>query len=92
MYNLFVLPYLIYCIEIWGNASAIHLDILIKNILKNIPAITFLKFLASSEPLFQRTYILNFDKLIYQKIDLMLFNHVYSYWCCCRTYFGSIPN
>ena len=26
MYHSFVFPYLIYCVEIWGNASAIHLD------------------------------------------------------------------
>ena len=30
MYHSFVFPYLIYCIEIWGNASAIHLEPLIK--------------------------------------------------------------
>ena len=25
LYHLFVIPYLIYCVEIWGNASDIHL-------------------------------------------------------------------
>ena len=30
MYHSFVFPYLIYFIEIWGNASAIHLEPLIK--------------------------------------------------------------
>ena len=28
MYYSLVFPYLIYCIEIWGNASAVHLDLL----------------------------------------------------------------
>ena len=55
----FVFPHLIYCIEIWGNASAIHLDPLTKK--------TF------SESLFQRTSILNFDRLVFQRIYLMMF-------------------
>ena len=28
LYHSFVFPYLTYCIEIWGNASDIHLDAL----------------------------------------------------------------
>ena len=38
LYNLknnFVFPYLIYCCEIWGNTSQIHLDSLIKCQKKN---------------------------------------------------------
>ena len=68
MYHSFVFPYLIYCIEIWGNASAIHLEPLIKIQKKSIRAITFSEFSAPSEPLFQRTNILNFDKLVFQTI------------------------
>ena len=30
LYNTFVLPYLIYCVEIWGNACDTHLDPIIK--------------------------------------------------------------
>ena len=30
LYHSFVFPYLTYCIEIWDNASDIHLDALIK--------------------------------------------------------------
>ena len=29
LYHSFVIPYLIYCVEIWGNASDIHLHQLI---------------------------------------------------------------
>ena len=46
MYHSFVFPYLIYCIEIWGNASAIHLEPLIKIQKKSIRAITFSEFSA----------------------------------------------
>ena len=30
LYNSFVLPYLIYGIEVWGNTNAVHLDPIIK--------------------------------------------------------------
>ena len=36
---------------------------------------TFSECLAPSEPLFQRSNILNFDKIIFQKICLMMFKH-----------------
>ena len=75
MYHSFVFPYLIYCVEIWGNASAIHLDPLIKIQKKIIRAITFSEFSAPSEPLFLRSNILNFDKLVFQRICLMMFKH-----------------
>ena len=75
MYHSFVFPYLIYCVEIWGNASAIHLDPLIKFQNKSIRAITFSEFSAPSEPLFLRTNILNFDKLVFQRICLMMIKH-----------------
>ena len=78
MYHSFVFPYLIYCIEKWGNASVIHLDLLKKIFKKSIPAKTLSKFLTPSEPLFQRTDILNFDKLVFQKICLMMYKT--SYW------------
>ena len=59
----------------WGNASAIHLDPLIKIQKKNFRAITFSEFSAPSEPLFLRTNILNFDKLVFQRICLMMLKH-----------------
>ena len=75
MYHSFVFPYLIYCVEIWGNASTIHLDPLKKIQKKSFRAITFSEFSAPSEPLFQRSNILNFDKLVFQRICLMMFKH-----------------
>ena len=74
MYHSFVFLYLIYCVEIWGNTSAIHLNPLIKIQKKSIQAITFSEFSVHSEPLFLRT-ILNFDKLVFQRICLMMFKH-----------------
>ena len=59
----------------WGNASAIHLDPPIKIQKKSIRAITFSEFSVPSELLFLRTNILNFDKLVFQGICLMMFKH-----------------
>ena len=74
-YHSFVFPYLIYCIGIWGNASAIHLEPLINIQKKSIRAVTFSEFSALSEPLLQRTNILNFDKKVFQRICLMMFKY-----------------
>ena len=49
MNHSFVFQYLMYCIEIWGNASAIHLEPLIKILKKCIRAITFSEFSAPSK-------------------------------------------
>ena len=67
MCDTFVFPYLIYCVMIWGNASAIHLDPIKKIEKKSIRAITFSEFSASSEPVFQRSNILNSDKLFFRE-------------------------
>ena len=75
MYHSFTFPYLIYCVEIWGNASAKHLDPLINFFKKSVRAITVSELSAPSEPLFQRTNILNFHKLGFQRICLMMFKH-----------------
>ena len=40
LYHSFVTPYLIYCLEIWGNASDIHLQPL-NTTQKNVRIITF---------------------------------------------------
>ena len=41
LYNSFVLPYLIYEIEVWGNTNAVHLDPIIKIQKKIVRTITF---------------------------------------------------
>ena len=59
-----------YCIEIWGNASAVQLDALIK-IQKNcVRTISFSEFLAPTHPLFERLNILKFDNLVIHRISL----------------------
>ena len=51
LYYSFVYPYLIYGIEIWGNASNIHLDPIIKLQKRCVRIITFSNYLESTSPL-----------------------------------------
>ena len=52
LYHAFIFPYLIYCVEIWGNAVNIYLDPLIKLQKKIIKVITFSQYLAHTNDLF----------------------------------------
>ena len=63
LYYSFVFPYLTYCIEIWGNASAIYLDALIKIIKKIVCIILNFAFLAHTDELFKELNILPAHKL-----------------------------
>ena len=71
LYYTFIYPYLIYCTEIWGNTNDIHLDPLIKikksNHILSSPRLTV--------PLFQKLNILNFKKLVTQRIALLMFKY-----------------
>ena len=40
LYNAFVFPYLMYCVEIWGNALSIHIQSLVKSQNKIVRIIT----------------------------------------------------
>ena len=53
----FVYPYLIYGVEIWGNACNAYIDPLIKLQKKCLRIITFSNYLAHTEPLFQKLEI-----------------------------------
>ena len=50
-YSLFF-PDPIYCNEVWGNASTVHLDPNIKIQKRAIRTITFFSYLSPSEPIF----------------------------------------
>ena len=52
LYNSIVCPYLIYGIEVWSNTNAVHLDPIIKFQKKIVRTITFLHYLAHTEPIF----------------------------------------
>ena len=75
LYFTFVYPYLIYCVEVWGNACDTHLDPIIKIQKKCVRVITFSHYLEPTESLFKDLKILAFKKLVIQRILLMMFKH-----------------
>ena len=75
LYFTLVYPYLIYCVEVWGNACDTHLDPIIKIQKKCVRVITFSHYLEPTESLFKDLKILAFKKLVIQRILLMMFKH-----------------
>ena len=52
LYHAFIFPFLMYCVEIWGNARDIHLLPLITLQKKIVRAITFSRYLAHTAEIF----------------------------------------
>ena len=75
LYNTCVLPYLIYCVEIWGNTCDSLLDPLIKLQKKIIRLITFSTYTEHTIPLFLELNILPFKKLVIQRIGLQMYKY-----------------
>ena len=57
LYFTFVYPYLIYCVEVWGNACDTHLEPIIKIQKRCIRTITFSCYFEQTEPLFKELEI-----------------------------------
>ena len=72
MYYSLVFPYLIYCIEIWSNASVVHIDALIQIQKKWVHTISFSEFLSPTHPLSEILNILKFANLVIQRISLLM--------------------
>ena len=75
LYFTFVYPYLIYCVEVWGNACDTHLDPIIKIQKKCVRVITFSHYLEPSESLFKNLKFLAFKKILIQRILLLMCKH-----------------
>ena len=89
LYNSFIYPYLIYCIEAWGNATNCHLKQLyiislfvrsrsttLYPIQKNaIRMITFANYNTPSIDIFKNRNILPLDKLIVDRIGVMMYKY-----------------
>ena len=73
LYYAFIFPYLIYSVEVWGNALSTHTQPLIKLQNKIIRIITNSHFLASTEKLYNETGILPFVTLVEYRIGLLMF-------------------
>ena len=64
LYNEFVFPYLIYCVEVWGNALSTHIQPLIKLQNKIVRIITSSSH--TTDQLYENTCILQFKILVKQ--------------------------
>ena len=73
LYHTFIYPYLIYCVEIWGNSKKIYLDRLIKTQKRIIRIITHSKPRTESKDLFKKVDILPFSTLVCYRIGILMF-------------------
>ena len=76
LYYAFIFPYLIYCVEVWGNALSTHTQPLIKLQNTIIRIITSSHFLASSKKLYNETGILPFVTLVKYRIGLSMLQNI----------------
>ena len=72
LYYSYIYPYMIYCIEAWGNASNCNLDQLYTIQKKVIRLISFTNYDISSATTFNKLEILPMNKLVYNRIGIMM--------------------
>ena len=72
LYNACILPYLIYCVEVWGNALSIHLTPLLKLQNKILRIITYTYNYVNKDELYYKTGILPFKILVKHRIGLLM--------------------
>ena len=76
LYNSYIYPYLIYCVESWGNIAKCHLDPLFILQKKIIRIITFSSYDKSAQFLFTELNILPLCNLIQNRIGFMMYKLV----------------
>ena len=69
LYYSFVYPYLIYCLEVWGNAHYTYQGPLIK--LQKMCSSYY--YLEHTTPIFEQLDILSFKNIVIQRISLLMF-------------------
>ena len=72
LYNAFIYPYLIYYVEVWGNALSIHLTPLLKIQNKILRIVTYTYHHVNNDQLYYNTGILPFKILVKQRIGLLM--------------------
>ena len=73
LYNCFVLPYLTYCIEVWGLTYKSYIDPLVKIQKKALRIITGSHRLAHTEPIFKELKVLTVEKLYMYAVQMFMF-------------------
>ena len=59
----------------WGNACSTHIDPIIKLQKRAVRTITFAHYLDHTEPIFMELNILNFKRLVIQRIAILMFKN-----------------
>ena len=75
LYHSYVYPYLIYCIESWGNASNCHLEPLFILQKRIIRIITFSNYDVSSTLIFRDLNVLPLRKLVQNRIGMIMYKY-----------------
>ena len=75
LYHAFIFPYLIHCVETWGNARDIHLLPIITLQKKIVRAITFSRIYTAE--VFIKLDILTFKQLIIHRIGILTFKNLF---------------
>ena len=73
LYHAFIFPYLIYCVEVWGNALSKHVQPLIKLQNKILKIITPSHRFINKEQLYAHSGILPFNLLVKHRIGLLMY-------------------
>ena len=76
LYNSYIYPYLIYCVQSWGNASICHLDPLFVLQKKIVRIMTYSNYDTPSRNIFIELNILPLYNLIQNRISFMMYKHV----------------
>lgn len=73
LYNAMVVPYMTYCVEVWGNVYKTNLDPLVKLQKRVIRIINKAAYLETTNPLFIKSHSLKFADMVYCKILEFIF-------------------
>ena len=63
LYYAFIYPYLMYCVDVWGEALSSYRDVLIKIQKKIVRLMVSASFNAYTPPIFKKLYIMTFDNI-----------------------------
>ena len=75
MYHSYIYPYLIYCIEAWGNSTNCHMEKLYLTQKKVARMISFSNYNTLSKDIFKQLNILPLNKLIVNRIGIMMYKY-----------------
>ena len=76
LYNSFIYPYFIYCIEVWGKAADTHLSSLFKIQKKIVRILKSAPYLAETKPIFKELKLLPLNGVYRQRLNLFMFKFI----------------